>query len=167
MNAPSQTLICNPQIEWSELLSSVSFRPFHVSLHLPWLCQCRCAFDREKMLKWGRKKKEKKRMKEKKHTNSFARIRARASPPAVISVARLKLYHAAKETKYKIPSISEYYVTITRPTVWKRNTSHVVSNVNKGKKIEVDRANIFCRKKVKVEGSWWPSKTSQRQTFVM
>ena len=43
-------------------------------------------------------------MKEKKHTNSFARIRARASPPAVISFARLKLYHAAKETKYKIGS---------------------------------------------------------------
>ena len=64
------------------------------------------------MLKVGRKKKkkEKKRKKEKKHTNSIARIRARASPPAVIiSFARLKLYHAAKETKYKIPSISEYY----------------------------------------------------------
>ena len=84
MNAPSQTLICNPQIEWSELLSSVSFRPFHVSLHLSWLCECRCAFDHEKMLKVGRKKKEKKRKKEKKHTNSVARIRARASPPAVI-----------------------------------------------------------------------------------
>ena len=59
------------------------------------------------MLKVGRKKKEKKRKKEKKHTNSIARIRARASPPAVISFARLKLYNAAKETKYKIPSISE------------------------------------------------------------
>ena len=148
MNAPSQTLICNPQIEWSELLSSVSFRPFHVSLHLPWLCECRCAFDLEKMLKVGREKKEKKRKKEKKHTNLIARIRARASSPAVISFAHLKLYHAAKETKCKIPSISEYYVTITRPTVWKRNTSQVASNVNKGKKkSEVDRANIFCRKK--------------------
>ena len=162
MITSSQTLICNPQIEWSELLSSVSFRPFHVSLHLLWLCECRCAFDREKMLKVGRKKKKRKeRKKEKKHTNSIARIRARASPPAVISFARLKLYHAAKETKYKIPSISEHYVTITEPTVWKINTSHVVSNVNKGKKSEVNRANIFCRKKVKVEGSRWPSKTSQ------
>ena len=162
MITSSQTLICNPQIEWSELLSSVSFRLFHVSLHLTWLCECRCAFDREKMLKVGRKKKKRKeRKKEKKHTNSIARIRARASPPAVISFARLKLYHAAKETKYKIPSISEHYVTITEPTVWKINTSHVVSNVNKGKKSEVNRANIFCRKKVKVEGSRWPSKTSQ------
>ena len=63
------------------------------------------------MLKVGRKKKkEKERKKEKKHTNSFARIiEARASSPAVIiSFARLKLYQAAKETKYKIPSISEY-----------------------------------------------------------
>ena len=167
MNAPSQTLICNPQIEWSELLSSVSFRPFHVSVHPLWLCaRCRCAFDREKMIKIGRKKKKRKKVK--KHTNSIARIQARASPPAVIiSFACLKLYHAAKETKYKIPSISEYYVTITRPTAWKRNTFHVVSNVNKGKKSEVDRANIFCRKKVKVEGTRWPFKTSQGQTFVM
>ena len=143
MNTPSQSLICNPQIEWSKLLSSVSFRPFHVSLHLPWLCECRYAFDREKMLKVGRKKRKEK--KEKKHTNSIARIRARASPPAV-SFACLKLYHAAKETKYKIPTISDYYVTITRPTVWKRNTSHLVSNVNKGNKREVNRANIFCGK---------------------
>ena len=110
MNAPSQTLICNPQIEWSKLLSSVPFRPFHVSLHLPWLCECRCAFDREKHAKSKKEeKKEKKREKEKKHTNSVARIiEARASSPAVISFARLKLYQAAKETKYKIPSISEY-----------------------------------------------------------
>ena len=39
MNAPSQTLICNPEIEWSELLS-VSFRPFRVSSHLLCLCEC-------------------------------------------------------------------------------------------------------------------------------
>ena len=70
--------------------------------------------EQEKKKERGRKKERKK---EKKHTNSIARIRAGASPPAVISFARLKLYHAAKETKYKIPSISEYYVTITRPTV--------------------------------------------------
>ena len=150
MITPSKTLICNPQIEWSELLSSVSFRPFHVSLHLLWLCECRCAFDREKMLKVGREKKEKKRKKEKKHTNSIARIRARASPPAVISFARLKLYHAAKETKYNIPSISEHYVTITEPTVWKRNTSHVVSNVNKGKKkVKLIVQISFAEKKLK------------------
>ena len=106
---------------------------------------------------------EKKR--KKKHTNSIAGIRARASPPAV-SFACLKLYHASKETKNKIPPISEYYVTITRPTVWKRNTSHVVSNVNKGNKREVNRANIFA-KKIKAEVSQWPFKTSQGPTFVM
>ena len=98
----------------------------------------------KKMLKVGRNKK--KRREEKNHINSIARIRARASPPAV-SFAFLKLYQAAKETKYKITSISEYYVTITRPTVWsEKDTSHVVSNANKGKKkSEVNRANIFCK----------------------
>ena len=62
----------------------------------------------EKMPKVGRKEKEKK---EKKHTNSIARIRARASPPAV-SFACVKLHNAVKKKKSKICSISEYYVTI-------------------------------------------------------
>ena len=61
----------------------------------------------EKMPKVGRKRKRKERKKKKKHTNSIARIRARASPPTV-SFACLKLHHAAKETKYKIRSISTY-----------------------------------------------------------
>ena len=83
------------------------------------------------MLKVGRKRKRKERKKDKKHTNSIARIQARASRPAV-SFACLKLHHAAKETKYKIRSMSElYYIRITRPTVWKRNTSHAVLNANK------------------------------------
>ena len=38
MNTPSQTLICNPEIEWSEPLC-ISFRPFRVSSHLPCLCE--------------------------------------------------------------------------------------------------------------------------------
>ena len=37
MNASSQTLIRNPQIEWSGELLSASFRPFRVSSHLPCL----------------------------------------------------------------------------------------------------------------------------------
>ena len=138
MNAPSQTLICNPQIEWSKLpyicllsafprlfplplldllqvdltrslasFSSLAIyikseeRPFWKSTPLfVWVC----AFDRKKMLKvGGKKRKEKKeskrkrkkeRKKEKKHTNSIARIRVGASPPAV-SFACLKLHHAA------------------------------------------------------------------------
>ena len=57
------------------------------------------------MLKVGRKRKRKEG---KKHTNSIARIRALASRPAV-SFACLKLHHAAKKTKYKTRSISEYY----------------------------------------------------------
>ena len=84
---------------------------------------------------------------------------------AFVSFTYLKLHQEAKETKYEIRSISEYYVTITRPAVWKRNTSHAVSNT---KKSEVHRANIFCRKKLKRKWSW-PSKTSflQWPTFVM
>ena len=39
MNASNQTLIRNPQIEWSGELLSVSFRPFGVSSHL---CLCEC-----------------------------------------------------------------------------------------------------------------------------
>ena len=64
-----------------------------------------------KMLKVGGKRKRKERKKEKNHTNSIARIRACASPPAV-SFACLKLHHAAKGKKYQICSISEYHVTI-------------------------------------------------------
>ena len=47
------------------------------------------------MLIVGRKRKGKERKKDKKHTDSIARIRARASRPAV-SFACLKLHHAAK-----------------------------------------------------------------------
>ena len=104
MNAPSQTLIYNPEIEWSELLS-VSFRPCRVCSHLPCLCEC-VYFIVKKTLKREEGKKGKK------DTHSITRIRTRLSPPAV-SFARRKLNHAAKETKYKILFISEYYVTIT------------------------------------------------------
>ena len=94
MNAPNQALICNPQIEWSELLS-FPFQPFRVSS-----CVNVYVFDREKNAR-RRNEKKKKRKKEKKQTNSIARIRARTSPPAV-SFSCLKLHYAAKETKYKI-----------------------------------------------------------------
>ena len=71
------------------------------------------------MLKVGRKRKRKK------HTNSIARIRARASRRAV-SFAGLKLHHAAKKTKYKIPTISEYYVANNHAThrLKKKHFSH-------------------------------------------
>ena len=69
------------------------------------------------MLKVGRKRIRIERKKDKKHTNPIARIRARASRPAV-SFACLKVHHVAKKTKYKIRSISEITLrTITRPTV--------------------------------------------------
>ena len=66
----------------------------------------------------------------------------------------MKLHYAAKEKKYKIRSISEYYVTINHATHrLKRNTSRAVSNANKGKKSDIHRANIFCRKEFKAEES--------------
>ena len=74
------------------------------------------------MLKVGRKRKRKEG---KKHTNSIARIRALASRPAV-SFACLKLHHAAKKTKYKTRSISEYYVRNNHATHYlkKEHVSH-------------------------------------------
>ena len=102
MNASSKTLMRIPQIEWSGELLSVSFRLFRVSSHLPCLFElAKCIFFEQ--LVWKEKKENKK------HTNSIARIRARASRPAV-SFAYLKVHHAAKNTKYKTRSISECYV---------------------------------------------------------
>ena len=84
------------------------------------------------MQKVRRKRKRKERKKEKKHTNSIAWIWARASRPAV-SFACLKLHHAAKETKYKIGSISEYYVTIKHTThrLKKKHLSRGFINIGK------------------------------------
>ena len=145
MNAPSQALTRNPQIEWIKLLSSVSFRPFHVSLHLPLLCECRYAFDREKMLKLGRKKKKRKERKRKSTQTQMPGFELVLLHQQLASRA-WNFTTQPRKQKNKIPPISEYYDTITRLTVWKRNTSHAVSNVNKGKKREVNRTNIFCRK---------------------
>ena len=101
------------------------------------------------MLKVGGKRKRKEKKKEKNHTNSIASIRACAPPPAV-SFACLKLHHAAKGKKYRICSISEYMSrSITCPTVLKRNTSHVVSNANKGKKVTLIVQISFAGKKLK------------------
>ena len=69
------------------------------------------------MLRVGRKRKRKRKERKgnKNDTNSIASIRARTSRPP-ISFACLKLDHAAKKTKYKIHSISEYYVTNNHAT---------------------------------------------------
>ena len=158
MKASSQTLICNPQIEWSELLY-VSFRPFLVSSHpLPPSLPCLCKYVRlivKKNTESRKEKEEKKRKKKESEKedklNCLDRVRALASSPAV-SFACLKLHHAAKETKYKICSISQlYYIRITRPTVWKRNTSHAVLNANNGKKVKLIVQMSFAEKS-KAEG---------------
>ena len=64
MNAPSQTLICNPQIEWSKLLS-VSFLPFRVSSHLPCLCEYVPRLIVKKKHAESRRKKKKRKKREK------------------------------------------------------------------------------------------------------
>ena len=171
MKASSQTLIYNPQIEWSELLS-VSF--LVSSTPSPLVCVSVCVRP-WKYTKSRKEKEEKKRKKERKKEsekedklNCQDSLRALTSSPAV-SFACLKPHHAAKETKYKICSISQlYYIRITRPTIWKRNTSHAVLNANNGKKSEINYSNVFCRKKSKAERGW-PSKPSflQWPTFVM
>ena len=81
---------------------------------------------RKERKKERKKEREKERKKEKKHTNSIAWICARTSPPAV-SFACLKLHHVAKETKFKIGSISEYMSRSNTRPVLKRNTFHVIS----------------------------------------
>ena len=94
------------------------------------------------MLKVGRKRKRKE---DKKHTNSIARIRARASRPAV-SFACLKLHHAAKKTKYKTSLVSEYYVRNNHATLRLKNTSQTVSNANKIKKVKLIVQIAFAEK---------------------
>ena len=72
------------------------------------------------MRKVGRKSKRKERKEDKKHTNSIARIRARASRPAV-SFACLKLHHVAKKIEKQntrhVRSLNIMSGTITRPPV--------------------------------------------------
>ena len=84
----------------------------------------------ETMLKVKRKIKRKDGTKEKKHTNSIARIQQLLASPAWNFTTQ------PRKKKYKICSISEYYVTINHATHrgLKRNTSRAVSNANKGKK---------------------------------
>ena len=123
MNAPNQTLICNPQIEWSELLSvSVSFQPFRVSS-----CLNVCVWS----WKNARSRKEKKR-KEKKEREKTLKVNCQDSSSHFSASCQL-------------------FVTITRPAVWKRNTSQAVSKAIKGEKSEVNPSIIFCKKKIKAE----------------
>ena len=95
----------------------------------------------ETMLKVKRKRKRKDGTKEKKHTNSIARIQQ------LLASRAWNFTTQPRKKKYKICSISEYYVTINHATHrgLKRNTSRKVSNANKRKK------------KSDVNRSWKPS----------
>ena len=194
MNAPSQTLICNPQIEWSKLpyicllsafprlfppplldllqvdltrsLANFSSRailnrtkrPFWKSTPLfVWVC----AFDREKMLKvGGKKEKKRKRAREKERKKERKKESTQTQLPG-FELALLRQLFASHAWNFttqpqenKIHSIAEYHVTITRPTVWKTNTSHAVSEANKNKKVKLIVQISFAEKiKFKEEGS--------------
>ena len=108
MNTPSQILIRNPEIEWSELLS-VSFRPFRVSSHLPCLCEWVRLIVKTMQIKNGRKgKKEKK-------THTQLPGFELALLCQLFSFACWKLNLAAKETKYDIHCISEVMSRSRKP----------------------------------------------------
>ena len=117
------------------------------------LC-CVRVFDREKMLKVGGKKEKKRkreRKKRKKHTNSIARIRAGASPPAV-SFTCLKLHHAAPRKQDTFDRRISCHDHATH--LWKRNTSHTVWEANKDKEVKLIVQISFAEKiKFKEEGS--------------
>ena len=121
----------------------------------------------ETMLKVKRKRKRKDGTKEKKYTNSIARIQQ------LLASRAWNFTTQPRKKKYKICSISEYYVTINHATHrgLKRNTSRAVSNANKGKKkvTLIDRANHLLQKNILKQKRAWPSKTSflQWPTFVM
>ena len=104
MNAPSQTLICTPEIEWSEPLLS-SFGP-SVCLRTFLVCVSVWAWSWKNTKPVGREKKRKT------DKHSIARIRTRSSPPAV-SFACRKLHQAAKETICRIRFIFEYHDHLT------------------------------------------------------
>ena len=120
----------------------------------------------ETMLKVKRKRKRKDGTKEKKHTNSIARIQQ------LLASRAWNFTTQPRKKKYKICSISEYYVTINHATHrgLKRNTSRAVSNANKGKKSDFNRScKHLLQKNILKQKRAWPSKTSflQWPTFVM
>ena len=87
------------------------------------------------------KEKEKK---EKKHTNSIARIRARASPPTV-SFACVKLHNAVK--KKKIQDMLDLWILChDQSREPPSHTSHSVSNANKGEKVTLIVQISFAEK---------------------
>ena len=138
-----------------------------------------CAFDREKMLKVGGKKRKEKKESKRKRKKERKKERKRKSTQTQLlgfELALLRQLFASHAWNFttqpqenKIHSIAEYHVTITRPTVWKRNTSHAVSEANKNKKVKLIVQISFAEKiKFKEEGSvTFQNFFLQWPTFVM
>ena len=105
------------------------------------------------MLKVGRKRKRIERKKDKKHTNSTARIRARDSQPAV-SFACLKRHHAIKKTIQDTFDlwILRYEQSRDPPSEKETLLTRFQMKI-KVKKSDFNRANIFFQKKIKAEES--------------
>ena len=82
--------------------------------------------ERERKKEKKERERERKKEREKAHKLDCLDLCSRACLPAV-SFACLKLHHVAKETKFKIGSISEYMSRSNTRPVLKRNTFHVIS----------------------------------------
>ena len=78
------------------------------------------------MLRVGRKRKRKESLRKTKSTQTRLPRFELALLGQLFSFACLKLHHAAKKTKYKIRTISEYYVTNNHAThrLKKKHFSH-------------------------------------------
>ena len=141
MNALNQTLICNPQIEWSELLSGryVSSQPFRISS-----CLNVCIWS----WKNARSRKENKRQEKKEGKES---TQSQLPGFELALLRQLLASRAWNFTTQLRKQNTRYYVTITRPAVWKRNTSHAVSKANKGKKKVKLILQLSFAKKIKAE----------------
>ena len=126
MNALNQTLICNPEIEWSELLS-VSFRP-SACLHTFLICVSVCVWwwKNAKAVGWGKKKKT--------HTQlsgfGLTLLRQLLASRAANLTKQLKKQNTCARSVWSLNIMSRS----RNLTIWKRNTSHAVANTNIGKK---------------------------------
>ena len=122
----------------------------------------------ETMLKVKRKRKRKDGTKEKKHTNSIARIQQLLASRAWNFTTQPR---KKKNTRY-VRSLNIMSRSITRPTVVLKETllARFQMQIRVKKKVTlIDRANHLLQKNILKQKRAWPSKTSflQWPTFVM
>ena len=111
--------------------------------------------------RWQKKKRKEREQEKKKERKKERKRKSTQTQLLGFELALLRQLFASHAWNFttqpqenKIHSIAEYHVTITRPTVWKRNTSHAVSEANKNKKVKLIVQISFAEKiKFKEEGS--------------